>query len=101
VKENVEPITGAVDVYFTNSARNTYPDDLPSTTKLDVCREIGAVCLVEDNPHEIEELVGSGVVPVCLAWPWNKSLVASHPHVMRGDWPQLTRYLLDKFGAAS
>lgn len=100
VARHLEPTTGPVEIYFTGAVNNTYPVDLPLITKLDTCHDLGAVCLVEDNPHEIAALAGSDVEPVCIAWPSNKCLIATHPHIMRGDWPTIAAYLLDKYGAA-
>ena len=97
----VEPIVGPTEVYFAAGANNPLATpNAPSVSKLDICRQIDAVCLVEDNPSEVAAIYRSGVEPICIAWPWNQSLVETHPDVMRGDWAQVSAYLLDKYGAA-
>lgn len=98
--EQVEAVIGPVDVFFTGAIGNPYAIQLPSISKLDICHQLHAVALVEDNPHEIAAFVGSDVEPVCIAWPWNACLTDTHPHIMRGDWPTVAAYLLDKYGAA-
>ncbi len=97
VGEYVEPVTGPLDVFFTGAVSNPYAIKLPTVSKLEVCRSVGAVALVEDNPHEIRKLDGSDVEPVCIAWPWNECLTVTHPHVMRGDWGVVSMYLLRKY----
>lgn len=95
--KRVEPVAGPLEIFFTGAVNNPYAIELPSSSKLEVCRYVDAVVLVEDNPHEIGALDGSGVEPVCIGWPWNECLTKTHPHVMRGDWGSIAMYLLEKY----
>lgn len=69
-------------------------------TKLELCKRLKALAIVEDNPHEIRHFVEYGAVtePICIAFPYNESIAHEFPSVMRGSWPQITQYLLARLG---
>jgi hypothetical protein len=87
---------GALAIKFTTGAKNPYaPDDRSS--KLDACVDIGAVCLVEDNPFELMALAGKQVEPICIAHPWNSEIIEFSPKIFRGNWSEITDYLMKKY----
>lgn len=60
--------------------------------KIQIAYEIGAHCLIDDNPFEFEEWDYSfGVLPICFRQPWNHSVSKNIP---RFSWPAIEESLL-------
>lgn len=64
--------------------------------KLEVCRSMGAIALVDDSLHHLrgcDEYKVSGIL--FGQYPWNSSLVVPQEIKRINDWPELVRYLMD------
>jgi uncharacterized HAD superfamily protein len=78
------------------SATNAPYANEKDTTKLDICRKLKIDYILEDNPYEINEILKTKTVPVCLAWSVNTEFI-NHPRIFRGNWREVTEYLLRQF----
>ena len=77
-----------VEIYF--SANNFYGRE--GKSKIHIAGEIGAYCLIDDNPYEFENWDYScGVSPICFRQPWNHSVSKSIPRL---NWPAIKESLL-------
>ncbi len=84
-------------VFYGQGAGNAVAGGNGRAKKVDIATDIGAVCLVEDNPNEFFDWPESSVEPICYPQPWNKSLETSHPHIPRLTWPEIGRLLNWRF----
>ena len=81
-----------VGAYYGNSFSIRFPDRQRS--KLDICREIGAVAHVDDAISHANEVASGLGIPVFLPnRPWNQEPI--HEKVIRvSDWEEITFHLL-------
>ena len=61
-----------------------------TSKKREVCEELGATALLDDAPHNIEQLQGSPVVPVLWDAIYNQDVKAWRVH----NWADATHFLL-------
>jgi uncharacterized HAD superfamily protein len=77
--------------HFTNGFNTKHPER--TRKKLDVCKEIGAVCLVEDAPKHCIDVASGGVKVLMPIRPWNRDVV--HELVVPcSGWKEITDHLL-------
>ncbi len=81
-------------VHFTNGHGTILDHNSKRVSKLEKALELGAVCMVDDNPHEAEAWDTDQVQLICFAQPWNASILTTHPHIPRLDWPGILALLL-------
>ena len=93
IKENYK---NEITVMLGRAQGNSFGAGLHLDAKIEICKNEGVVCLVEDNPCEILALLKTQTEPICLKCPWNGS-IANYPKVPRGDWNFLTKYILEKY----
>jgi uncharacterized HAD superfamily protein len=77
--------------HFTNGFNTKYPER--ARKKLDVCKEIGAICLVEDAPKHCIDVASGGVKVLMPDRPWNRNV--AHELIVRcSGWQEITGHLL-------
>jgi len=81
------------DLHFAIGRNNVYGGQKDRLHKPQVAERIGAIALIEDNEQEFLHWDSDKVEPIIFTQPWNESLVQSHPHIARLNWPQI----LDRF----
>lgn len=84
----------AVQVYYTIGRNNTFAGGPNRLHKPQVAEQIGAFCLIEDNEQEFYHWDSDKVEPICFAQPWNRGLIATHPHIPRLRWPEIISRLM-------
>jgi len=87
-----------IEVFFGTGQGNPTGGENHKDDKLTICKKTNAKFIIEDNPSEILAFLGTSTRPLCLAWPWNKSLEGK-PNIVRGDWKKLLKFILDRRGA--
>lgn len=81
------------ELHFANGFNSRFPER--RRRKLDVCRAIGAVALVEDADHHAAEVAAGGILVLMPVRPWNTG--RGHPGIVRcGGWKQITTHLLNR-----
>jgi len=76
----------AEDVYFSQSAGYIYGGGDGRLSKLELTRQIGAVCLIDDNPHEFVDWPHDEIMAICYAQPWNRDVRDIDPRIHRLGW---------------
>jgi uncharacterized HAD superfamily protein len=59
---------------ITLTNHNWDPDAVQQLTKLEVCQQLGAEVIVEDNPTFVSEIVAAGIPVIMREMPWNRDL---------------------------
>ena len=85
---------GDYEIIFASATNAPYSNE-SSTSKVDICNKLKIDFIIEDNPYEIEEILKTKTKPVCLAWQVNKKYQNSDK-VFRGNWQQVSNYLMDQ-----
>lgn len=84
--------TQALQQYYANILSkviylNAYADINAATvttrTKSDICKEIGATVMVEDDLHYAQELADNGIKVYLLDKPWNREYHNIHPNIIK------------------
>lgn len=91
VEENLGP---GVPVFFSRSVDNPYGGGDGRLTKLELARQIGAVCFIEDNPHEFVDWPHDEIMAICFAQPWNRNVREIDTRIHRLEWPGIHDLLL-------
>ena len=73
------------DTHFTNNFGSLYPER--KNSKLNACRDIGAIALIEDSAGNAREVADGGIPVVLPEYKWNAGQVDDHPliHIVP-DW---------------
>lgn len=62
-------------------------------TKGDMCKKIGATVLIDDAPHNIESLYGTGVQGVLFGkYAWQHNVRVKKGHVRKRTWPKVVEH---------
>jgi len=78
-------------LHFTNGFGSLYQS--LKRSKLEVCREINAVALIEDAPSNAQSVADGGIIVLMPIRPWNRTF--EHPQVRRfGDMSEVTSVLI-------
>lgn len=80
-------------LFFSHGKGNSIAAGAERRCKEDMAKEIGAVCLIEDNPHEFTDWNTPDILPICYARAQNEVLAKTHPHIPRLTWPGIVRHL--------
>lgn len=89
-----------IELYFANGRNNPLGTIKGRPGKVQLAETLGLVALIEDNPAEVEHVVGyTSVEMVVLAQPWNKKLVKPHPEVFRGNWGDVRDHLIGEYAS--
>jgi uncharacterized HAD superfamily protein len=85
---------GDIEVIFARSNSNLYGNKAEKS-KIDICLRENAFALIEDNPHELQDLtkLAPKVRAVCLELPYNGQL-KKQKNIFVGDWREIVDYLL-------
>lgn len=78
---------GELEVLYTNGHNNRLAGGAGRVTKQLAAEQAGAIALIEDNEYEFHVWNSTRVELICLAQPWNASLIETHSHIYRTDWP--------------
>ncbi len=70
--------------HFTNGFGTVFPDR--KKTKLEVCREIGAVALIEDSPGNAQLVADGGISVIVPECPWNTGQIEHELVHFVPDW---------------
>lgn len=81
-------------IYFSLGRNNPYAGGNSRLHKPQVCEQIGAICMFEDNEQEFQHWDSNIVEPIIFPQPWNECLVESHPHISRLNWAQIRERFL-------
>lgn len=84
---------GEIEVIFARSNSNRHGNKAKES-KIDVCLKTNAYGLIEDNPHELEELAKATprTKAICIELPYNRHL-RKQKNIFVGDWKKITEYL--------
>jgi 5'(3')-deoxyribonucleotidase len=93
-KNWVKKYFGDLEIIFARAKANKHGNNA-SISKIDICENEKAFALIEDNPHELKELIK---VPrttraICIKYPFNEEL-KNNKKIFRGSWEDITEYLL-------
>lgn len=83
-----------IEIIYAKANANKHGNNA-SKTKIEICKDLKAFALIEDNPYELEELVKQtpNTLAVCLELRFNQHL-KSNPKIFVGDWTKITNFLL-------
>lgn len=93
-KQWISKYFGEQKIIFGSGTNLIYSLD-KNETKISFCKKLKIDFMIEDNPYEIEELLKTKTEPICYGWEANVKY-QNDPRVFRGDWAQITNYLLGK-----
>lgn len=85
---------GEIEVYLGTGQGSPSGGEDHEDDKMMICRKNKAIYIIEDNPSEILAFLNTSTTPLCMAWPWNKSL-ENNPNIIRGDWKKILKFILD------
>lgn len=72
------------------------PKNSNARTKAAVCREIGAIALVDDVPPNLESIASDGKQGLLFGdFPWNRHAVLPDGVVRVSDWNEVTKTLME------
>lgn len=86
-REIIESHFGA-SVVFAHGAKLQYDTEMTRKKKWQIADELGALYLIEDNPHEFDGWEAS-TKPICHKQPWNASLPTVHPDIPHVTWEEI------------
>jgi len=89
----LEEVSKGLDLHYGIGANNPYVEDHGRKSKEQIAEQIGAFCLIEDNPAEFIAWKSNIVVPLCFAQPWNASLSEEFPRL---EWSDLLEIFLSR-----
>lgn len=90
LKENMPEFDFSTQVHFTNHYEPT-----GSRTKGEVCRQIGAQILIDDNLEFLQSASSLGIFCILLDKPWNKSEIMSKNITRVTHWDEIPRLIDD------
>ncbi len=79
-------------VIYASGSGNPY-GNLGMRSKIDIANEIGAIALIDDNPHEFIDWDHPTIKPICFRHKWNECLLGDlSPDIPRLNWPEIVEY---------
>lgn len=95
-KEFFREVLPGVPIEFTSGLANDYSGASERPNKLQVARKWGAYAIIEDNEIELKNWDPSVTLPICLAQPWNLSLIKTRKYIPCLTWPEIVDLLMNK-----
>lgn len=75
-------------VVFAHGAKMEYGTKGARKKKWQLADELGALYLIEDNPHEFDGWQAA-TKPICHKQPWNATLLEMHPDIPHVTWDEI------------